>query len=133
MVTHAKMEVEKTNKIHRLANQLDQLDFQRQKERENDLAERRRIARLEADNINKKTLKQHEKEKSHFLDIKARYGRQGNSYAPDSLRMAAFGGQIAAHERSGSTGGKLRPMQAHQMPTATGLTKANPERLTTIR
>ena len=115
---------------------MDYVEKQRTKEREDDAYRRKETARLEANRVNQKTLNMHEKEKKHFLDTKARYGRQSNSYAPDSLRMAAFGGQIAAASERGSSmnaRATLHPLAAKDMPTATGVTKINPERLTTIR
>ena len=75
MVTQAKYEVIKTNRAHRLADQMNSVENQRTKEREDDLARRRRIAREEADALNKVTLKQHDKDRAHSIDTKARFGR----------------------------------------------------------
>ena len=48
--------------------------------------------------------------------------------------MAAFGGQIAsARNNIDSAGRRLSQMAAPDMPTATGVTKVSPDRLTTIR
>ena len=81
-----------------------------------------------------KTLRQHEKEKKHSWDTKMRYGRQNNSYASDSLRLAAYGDQIAK-ERFSSLGAGMssKEMQARDMPNATGSTRVAPDRLTTVR
>jgi len=46
---------------------------------------------MEADAINRVTLKIHEREKKHADDIKARFGRINNTYAPDSLTMHSYG------------------------------------------
>ena len=63
-----------------------------------------------------------------------RYGRQNNSYASDSLRLAAYGDQIAK-ERFSSLGAGMssKEMQARDMPNATGSTRVAPDRLTTVR
>ena len=47
--------------------------------------------------------------------------------------MASIGGQIAGDMEGSVKGGRIVPMHAAEMPTATGLKKAKPERLTTIR
>mmetsp|Transcript_18324 Transcript_18324/g.24478 ORF Transcript_18324/g.24478 Transcript_18324/m.24478 type:complete len:197 (+) Transcript_18324:1784-2374(+) len=96
------------------------------------------VARQEADAVNKQTLKAHDRQKKHSVETKARFGRQNNSYAPDSLRMAAFGDQIAKQRGSsmGSAGlraGHPLSMTAKDMPNSTGNTRMNADRLTTIR
>ena len=81
-----------------------------------------------------KTLKQHEKEKKHSLETKLRNGRQSNSYAPDSLRLATYGDQITQRFSSmGGAGMNTKPMVARDMPNATGSTRPNPDRLTTLK
>lgn len=55
------------------------------------MVRRRMVARMEADAINKHTLNNHAKERMHSIETKARFGRQNNTYAPDNLRLAAFG------------------------------------------
>jgi len=111
------------------------LETQRQKEREDDMARRRYVNRLEADTVNRATLKRHEREKVHAAQTKARFGRQSNSYAPESLRLATFGDQIT-NQRAGSRGtAGIRgpaPLAARDMPNATGVKMINPERLTTM-
>ena len=70
----------------------------------------------------------------HKAQVKHREGRFANSYAPETLRMAAFGGQQIAGDMDGSIkGGKMVPMHAADMPIATGVKKPKPERLTTVR
>ena len=78
-------------------------------------------------------MKQHEKAKLHKGQVKVRDGKFSNSYAPETLRMASIGGQIAGDMEGSVKGGRIVPMHAAEMPTATGLKKAKPERLTTIR
>ena len=68
--------------------------------------------------------------KDYGNKVKARDGRFGNSYAPETLRMAAFGGQIAVEQ---SARGASQITKAKDMKTATGVTKVNPDRITTIR
>ena len=46
----------------------------------------------EADEVNAVTLKMHGFEKDYNSKVKHRDGRFTNSYAPETLRMAAFGG-----------------------------------------
>ena len=48
--------------------------------------------RKEADELNKITLKMHNFEHDFKQKVKVRDGRFANSYAPETLRMAAFGG-----------------------------------------
>ena len=50
------------------------------------------MLKKEADDINKKTIKAHERAKMHEQQIKIRQGRFSNSYAPENLRMATYGG-----------------------------------------
>lgn len=75
-----------------IADKMDAVEKLRQRQREEDLERRRQVARFEADELNKATLKFHQKQKAHESQTRARYGRFNNSYAADSLRMAAFGG-----------------------------------------
>ena len=90
--------------------------------------------RKEADDLNLATIKMHNIQKEYTQKVKARDGRFANSYAPETLRMAAFGGQIAsARNNIDSAGRRLSQMAAPDMPTATGVTKVSPDRLTTIR
>lgn len=74
-----------------MADQMNLVELQRQRERADDLTRRRHVARLEADALNMHTLQAHAKEKMHAVDIKERYRKQSNTYAPDALRLAAFG------------------------------------------
>ena len=53
---------------------------------------RRDVMRQEADDMNNMTLKIHNFEKDFKNKVKNRDGRFANSYAPETLRMAAFGG-----------------------------------------
>ena len=48
--------------------------------------------RQEADDLNKVTLKMKTFEKDYNSKVKQRDGRFANSYAPETLRMSAFGG-----------------------------------------
>ena len=92
---------------------------------------RRDVMKKEADEMNNATVKMHAIVKDYEKKIKTRDGRFGNSYAPETLRMAAFGGQIASTRLGGSTNRKST--MAAELPTATGLTKVSPDRITTIR
>ena len=96
------------------------------------MARRRLTARLEADAVNKRTLKQHEKEKMHAAETKARYGRQNNSYATDSMKLGLFGESLRTSYtgRARHGGG---PFMAGDMPNATGGTAVSPNRRTTVR
>ena len=62
--------------------------------------------------------------------MKARDGRFGNSYAPETLRMAAYGGVIAAEQ---GARGNSQIIKAKDMKTATGVKTIDPSRITTIR
>ena len=46
----------------------------------------------EADEMNNMTLKMHNFESDYKSKVKNRDGRFANSYAPETLRMATFGG-----------------------------------------
>ena len=46
----------------------------------------------EADEMNNMTLKMHNFESNYKNKVKNRDGRFANSYAPETLRMAPFGG-----------------------------------------
>ena len=48
--------------------------------------------RKEADELNKVTAKLHGFEQDYNSKVKKRDGRFANSYAPETLRMATFGG-----------------------------------------
>ena len=48
--------------------------------------------RKEADELNIMTLKMHSFDHAFKQNIKVRDGRFANSYAPETLRMATFGG-----------------------------------------
>ena len=85
--------------------------------------------------MNAATLRMHSVEKEYNKKVKARDGRFANSYAPETLRMAAFGGQIATAASMGvdASTGRRQTLGAAELPTSTGLTKVSPDRLTTIR
>lgn len=91
-VTNSKQEVAKTNHVNQLSEKLNELEQQRLREREDELARRRETARMEADAINRITIKMHEREKQHANETKARFNRINNMYAPDALRLASLGG-----------------------------------------
>ena len=54
----------------------------RQKEREDELSRKRLVAQLEANSLNKKTLREHELERDHSMEAKALMNHQNNTYAP---------------------------------------------------
>ena len=74
-------------------------------------------------------MKIHNHAKEYSKSIKARDGRFANSYAPETLRMATFGGQIAAEQGRGNS----QIVRAKDMKTATGVKTIDPSRVTTIR
>ena len=91
-VTQAKLEVEKTRRANSLSDKFNALEQLRQKQREDHMQHRRDVMRQEADDMNNMTLKIHHFEKDFKNKVKNRDGRFANSYAPETLRMAAFGG-----------------------------------------
>lgn len=102
IVTQAKLEVEKTKRVDALAEKFDKIDKLRQKQREDHMQHRREVMKKEADEVNYATVKMHAITKDYEKKIKIRDGRFGNSYAPETLRMAAFGDQIANARVGGS-------------------------------
>lgn len=116
-----------------MAEQMNSVELQRQRERAEDLTRRRQVARLEADALNLHTLQAHAKEKIHAVDIKERYRKHNNTYAPDAVRHAALRDQMMKERGTSLSGLATRTMQVKDMPTTTGITSSDPNRLTTIR
>ena len=92
MVTHAKLEVEKTKRANSLSDKLNMVEELRIRQRELAMQHRRDVIKQEADELNKITLSMHKFEKDFKNKVKHRDGRFANSYAPETLRMATFGG-----------------------------------------
>ena len=121
-----------------LADKFNLKEQARVAQRDNHMAYRRNVMRKEADEMNVATMQVHAFQKDYGSKVKQRDGRFSNSYAPETLRLAAFGGQIAANDltlggmNANISAGK-QSMANAAMKTITGVTKVSPERVTTLR
>lgn len=109
-----------------LTERLNQLEQLRQRQRDKDLHQRREAIRKDADDYNQLTLKNNRFVKDFEKKQKERDGKFANSYAPEAL--------MASHEKAEKSvlnqAGDIINVRDKKL---TGIKKADPYRLTTVR